>query len=58
MGFGELVKSGAQAGLGLAPIKRSALRTYLNDKRSSLRKFWYGTLLRLADNITGITPEK
>ena len=32
MGFGELVKSGAQAGLGLAPVDGSALRTYLNDK--------------------------
>ena len=32
MGFGELVKSGAQAGLGLAPIKPSALHIYLNDK--------------------------
>ena len=32
MGFGELVKSGAQAGMGLAPMKLSALHTYLNDK--------------------------
>ena len=33
MGFGELVKSGAQAGLGLAPIETFSLtHSYLNDK--------------------------
>ena len=42
MGFGELVKSGAQAGLGLAPIKPSALHTYLNDK-PGLRSACSGT---------------
>ena len=42
MGFGELVKSGVQAGLGLAPLESSALHAYLNDKPGlSLRKFWY-----------------
>lgn len=29
-GTGDLLKAGVQAGLGLAPMKRSALRTYLN----------------------------
>ena len=32
MGFGELVKSGVQAGLGLAPLESSALHAYLDDK--------------------------
>ena len=45
MGFGELVKSGAQAALGLAPFKRSALRTYLNDKPKVLKLKYVPTLV-------------
>ena len=59
MGFGELVKSGAQAALGLAPMKPSALHAYLNDKPGlcSANSGTRGTVYRKTI-FTGIIPEK